>query len=313
MKAFDIDANGKTLDYRVGENLNLEKVKQFFEKKYDVIELIQEKRHVVGTLKKDNSIYFLKLSTTQGISEKTKPEYAWNKEFNKLVLREKSDFWVPINFESGFYNENLFYIITDKFNGNLFTNTPEKTPDLNNLKIKINNIIEFSEKIQSLDIKTLSEKENADANEHFLEKTIAWFEEIPNEVIEKYNVLKLLEIVKHGYLSLNKRPRHGDFTPWHMFDLKNNKIGLIDAEHAMANGIEYYDISYFIQRVFSVLEEEEFARKILTKLIERNYNENKLRVVLSARAIGGFLDESLKPKPNYLIHERFKKWVMDLI
>ena len=36
MKAFEIKVNGKILDYRKSENLDLEKVKKFFEKTYVV-------------------------------------------------------------------------------------------------------------------------------------------------------------------------------------------------------------------------------------------------------------------------------------
>ena len=80
----------------------------------------------------------------------------------------------------------------------------------------------------------------------------------------------------------------------------------------MKNGVEYYDSCYLIQRVFSVLEEQEFAKQIYQMLVKRFYDEEKMKVVLSARAIGGFLDESLKEKPNYKIAEEFKNWILTL-
>lgn len=313
MKAFEIDVNGKKLDYRVGESLDLDEVRKFFSQKYEVVEVLQERRHVVGTLQKGKKTYFFKLATTEGISEATKPEFEWNKEFNRLVPRENSDFWVPKNFESGYFNNNLFYFITDKFEGKMLAKRPDKDSISAHFEANLTKIIIFSEKIQSLNLSRISPRDDFDAREYLIEKTGAWFEGIPQNVKEKYEIDRLLDIVESGYKTLYQRPRHGDFTPWHMFELKNGKLGLIDGEHAMASSIEYYDICYFIQRVFSVLQEKELAKKIFVMLLERNYNENKLRVVLAARAIGGFLDESLTKTPNYSIHEDFKKWVVDLI
>ena len=89
-------------------------------------------------------------------------------------------------------------------------------------------------------------------------------------------------------------------------------MGLFDAEHASSYGVEYYDIAYFIQRVFSVLENEELAQKILVRVLEKNYLRNNLKIVLAARVIGGFLDESLTPFPNYHQAYRFKDWAINL-
>ena len=113
-------------------------------------------------------------------------------------------------------------------------------------------------------------------------------------------------------MSLEKRPRHGDFTPWHLFKVKDKVLVLIDGEHAMKNGVEYYDIGYFMQRIFSVLQNRTFTEDILKQLRKRNYNLDKLRTVLAARAIGGFLDESLTGNPNYLKCNEFKEWVIKI-
>lgn len=120
------------------------------------------------------------------------------------------------------------------------------------------------------------------------------------------------DIVSRGSKSLSAKTRHGDFTPWHIFLLKNGSLGLIDGEHAMANGVENYDICYLIQRVFSVLKETQIALKILELILKRGYSPKKLKVVLIARAIGGFLDEFLTPNPDYLYADKFKNWVLEL-
>lgn len=102
-----------------------------------------------------------------------------------------------------------------------------------------------------------------------------------------------------------KAAARGFYTMAHNPLLGDSKLGLIDGEHAHSLGVEYYDICYFIQRVYSVLEDEELASKIFHKLLSRGYDKSKLRTVLSSRAIGGFLDESFKPSPDYQIASDF--------
>ena len=57
--AFKIGVDGKILDYRLGKNLNLDDVKNFFSKKYKVKKLWQGARHVLGELEKSNQKLFL--------------------------------------------------------------------------------------------------------------------------------------------------------------------------------------------------------------------------------------------------------------
>ena len=305
MKAFDVKANGKIYDYRVGADLNLNEVKNFFEEKeYKIIKIWQEKRHVVSVLKKEKNEYFLKLSPTIGIGITTQVDQRWNDEINKQLSDSK--FVIPRNYESGFYNKNLFYLIEDYFKGELLTKNAE-------YKKSINQIIELSELIQNLKIEALSENDNQNYLEYFIEKVNAWHNEIPEEIKVKYQTNTLFNLIKNNYKNLEIKTRHGDFAPWHMIKLKGNKIGLIDGEHAMKNGVEYYDIGYYIQRVFSVLEDTQSAKEILVNLKNKNYDLIKLKVILAARAIGGFCDETLiAEKTNFDRADKFKNWVISL-
>ena len=61
--------------------------------------------------------YFLKLSTSEGISIVTRNEYEWNNYFNNYS--SDSRFRVPKNYESGLYDSKYFYMITDYFDGEL--------------------------------------------------------------------------------------------------------------------------------------------------------------------------------------------------
>ncbi|MGA2967746.1 MAG: phosphotransferase [Candidatus Levyibacteriota bacterium] len=309
MKAFEVNINGRILNYRNSRDLDLKDVEDFFAKKYQVVKIRQVKRHVVGILEKDGRKLFLKLAPTEGISAVTQNEYQWNGQFNKLVNRD-SKFCVPQNFESGFYKDNLFYLVTDYFDGELYVKTPSKNENPGLVANDISRIIDFAELVQDLPVDEFSLEDNENYLERNFRKVESWFYDIPKEIVEKFAVEKLMGFVGKNYPNLERRTRHGDFTPWHMFKLENGKIGLFDGERAMRNGVEYYDVAYFIQRVFSVLENQNFAKAIFSLLKERNYDLEKLRVVLVSRAIGGFLDESLKEKPNYKIAEEFKTWTL---
>jgi len=313
LKAFKIKVNGKVLDYRVGRELNLAKIREYFSKEYEIRELMSAPRHVVGILQKKggkNQKFFLKLSKSEGISATTQNEYKWNDSFNKNY-KNLTKFRVPKNYESGYY-EGLFYIIMEYFEGSLlcpFAGNGEIIFDY------IKDTIELSEIIQKARIKNLRHNdfiEAKDYKEWFLDKTKAWLEGIPEKTSRQFELEKLLTLVEENYQTLEKRPRHGDFTPWHIIKLEKGGLGLIDGEHAISDSVAGYDICYFIQRVFSELKNAEIAQEIFNELLKRDYDPKKLRTVLTARAIGGYLDESLKPKPDYTYKNRFRDWVLKL-
>lgn len=311
LKAFQIKVGTKILNYRLGEKLDLAEIKSYFNKKYGVKKLLHGSRHIFGELEKDNNIYFLKLSTSEGIGHITKTEFLWNDQFNKLVPRESSSFWVPKNFDSGLYKNKYFYLITDKLDGKLLAETALPLTSNTALIKYLSKVIELSELIQKLNITNLSEKNNTDHHDFFLSKTKSWYNDIPAEVTTQFKIADVLGFVTNNVSTLEQKPRHGDFAPWHIMAY-NNYLFLIDGEHALSNGVQYYDIAYFIQRVFSVLESKIIAEKIYAQLKKRDYDITKLKTVLAARAIGGFLDESLKDKPNYKIANDFKNWVISL-
>ncbi len=312
MKAFEIKANGKYLDYRIPEKLDLNNISKFFSTKYNVLKIWQESRHVLGILEKNGINYFLKLATSNGISVTTKIDFNWNMQFNKLVLRDY-DLWVPQSIDSGLYKDNLFYMVSEYFQGELLAKRPHQGEENKDFKKYIYKIIEFSEFIQNLNIEKLYEDDTEDYHHRFFEKTLSWYKAVPKKIIDKYHVTNLLEFVKNGYKNLNKKTRHGDFTPWHMMELQKGKILLIDGERALKNGTEYYDIGYLIQRIYTVLGNKEFAKEILAILMERNYDLNKLKVILTARAIGGFCDEVLvRDDQNFERADDFAKWTINL-
>lgn len=309
MDPFIINVNGQALDYRQPAALTLKPIYSFFSKDYTVANLWQEGRHVLGWLEKNNRHYFLKLATTPGISAVTQIEARWNHEYNQRLSRATYRFWVPQNYEQGYY-QNLFFLITDRFVGQPLADLRQPSSLNPNLPNYFASIIEFSEIIQTLDLPPLADRDHQKASDSFIQKINSWFHAVPDTIRRQYQLSGLLDLVQTNYHRLRPATRHGDFTPWHLLLLNNGAFGLIDGEHAMANGIELYDIGYFIQRLFSVLHQPQRARQLFHLLIKRHYDPNLLQIILAARAIGGFLDESLAPSPNYAIHDEFQHWVI---
>ncbi|OGD87245.1 hypothetical protein A2164_04325 [Candidatus Curtissbacteria bacterium RBG_13_35_7] len=311
--AFFINVNGRVLDYRIGKELDLNIINNFFEKEYKVRKLWSGGRHVLGILEKSDKKLFLKLATTEGISAVTRIEKDWNEVFNKQISRSKSRFWVPKNYECGEYN-GLFYLITDKFEGQFLSLWP-KTKDIENLLTNsLEHIIDFSETIQKLNTgKTqILTYNNLDHQQFFLEKTRDWFGNIPDEIKADFRIFDLLQIVEKGVINMACCVRHGDFAPWHFIKLNSGQLGLIDGEHATTSGVEYYDIGYLTQRIFCVLKKPELAGDLVSLLNKRKYDILKLKIILAARAIGGFLDESLALIPDYRYIVRFTNWIKKL-
>ncbi|MDD5146998.1 MAG: hypothetical protein PHV63_00400 [Candidatus Daviesbacteria bacterium] len=301
LNSFKVRAGNKILDYRLGEKLNLNQVKLFFQKNYQVKKLWNGSRHVLGILTRNNVDYFLKLSTSEGISIFTKNEHKWNDYFNEYT--KVNNYLVPKNHGRGYFQKKYFYLITDYFDGKLIC---EINGDVNNLVVHIDDIILLSELIQKMPVV------ESDYRMRFINKVNSWFNDIPSSICKRYKVKTLLDIAEKGVDGLSSKPRHGDFTPWHIIKLFDHRLGLIDGEHFLPDGVENYDICFFIQRVFSVLKNPIVARNIYSQLLIKGYKKNKLKTVLAARAIGGFLDESLIEKSEYNFASRFKDWVMQL-
>lgn len=314
MKAFEIKVNGKVLDYRIAGSLDLDEVRKFFQEKYVIKNLRQEGRHVLGILEHNGKEVFLKLATTEGISQISKIEFNWNEQVYKY-LKENYKFSVPQNIDSGFYKDNLFYFIAKYLDGELLAKGPHPDEKFNELNTEdLIRIIELSELIQTFNIDSLSDKDSQNYLDYFKEKTLSWFTDIPENLRNEYRLNELMELIETGSKTLEEKPRHGDFAPWHLMNLQNGKLALIDGEHAMKNGVEYYDICFLIERIFVVLENPNLAKKIFEILVERKYDVKKLKILLASRVIGAFLDSSIyfETTPDFTSAEKFKNWVLSL-
>jgi hypothetical protein len=307
LQAFEIEVDGQILDYRVGTSLDLIDIGKFFEKEYTVESLHNEGRHVLGELVKDDKRLFLKIATTPGIGAMLENERRWNDEFHRTVIQESSAFHVPKNVAHGLYQGKFPYLITEALEGRLIVEKPDPAVMTPVLEENLESIIRFSEFIQTLPVDDYAGA--SDYRERFLMKVHAWFDAVPADVRSKYRLEELLHIVEAGAAGLVKKPRHGDFAPWHLMTLSDNTLGLLDGEHFMPDGVGYYDIGYCIQRIYAVLQQPKIAEKLYAKIIDWGYDEALLSVILAARGIGGYLDASLSTSPDYAMSFAYQIWV----
>ncbi len=303
MKGFNIVINGKKIDYLKGKKINEKELINYFNNLgCQNISLIKDNnlfnRHLLLTGFLNKIKIFIKIATSSGISYINENEVIWYQLVNKKVN-------VPKIYKYGYFKKN-FYFISEYL--------PQNFININYLKNNIDSIIKLAEKISNLKIKKLPADDynpGSTHNEKFIFKVNAHFESLPKKIIYKYRLDLLMAEIKKNYINLKQRCRHGDFNINHMI-LKNKKIYLIDGQLAMTQWVEYYDIGYLIQRIYSQHKNPNLAYEIYKKLIAKGYNKNKLKTILLARAIGGFLDEYISLNKDYSIHKDFKNWILNL-
>ena len=311
---FTVNVGGQKLDYRVKEDLDLNQIKKVLEAKgWWVIELAQPHRNVVGVLEKDGKRFRLKLAGSSGMGVLVKNEVEFLTQASDLLPKDLVVLPTLVEFgEFKLNNQTYPYFIVKELPGKPLVNYPE-TKDTAQLVPFIDQIIQTAEAVSRLpfSLKARDYAGEGDYKDFFLSKTRKWLMAVTEEIREKYQLNALFDIVKAGTPSLAKNFRHGDFAPWHILLLDDKRLGLVDFEHATSEGVQYYDIAYFIQRVFQVLQDENLAKEVYNRLISRDYDQEKLKTVLASRAIGGFLDEQVG-EGNFAQAERFKEWVLSV-
>lgn len=263
----------------------LDLVKNFLQEKgYVVIKLWQPWRHVIGIVKKADKQLFFKMATTVKIGRMTKNEFFWNELISKK-LNLDAPFLVPKNIEKGLFQERLFFFISDYFGDRTLADKyPPRTKGLNKWIFKI---AKTAYVIGNINHKLNNRQKEKPIGEHLLESATEWSSQLQSDT------QPLLEVIRKSRQQVKRAFSHGDFVPWHMYDLKNGKLGLVDAEHGGWKA-KYYDVAYFYLRVRQSLGEKELARKFLLKFIDLLPQEEKssfwdgLKPVLSQRLVGNF-------------------------
>jgi hypothetical protein len=281
----------KTEKHRQSEKLDLQEVKDYFtEKGYEAINVEQVWRHVTGVLKKENNNYFLKLSSTLGVAERTRNEFEWNNLVNSLSDDQRLPVSIPQNHDSGEFKGLFWYL--GEYAGNKVLTRPAEKNETDDLERELSVITETAYKIIGIETdltlpldKKISEEER---KEKFFKKLEHWAEQTPEDVSG------LISFIRERYDYLDTASSHGDFVPWHFIRSEEGKLFLVDGEHAHIVGLKFYDVAYFYHRVFTKLKRSDIADRFLrdfSDLYKFSEGEKELfRLVLAQRLVGGYFD-----------------------
>ena len=270
--------------------LDLNEISTFLNKRgYEVVDLRQPWRHVVGKIKKDGKEFFLKIASTVEIGKKTKNQIDWSEKASKMLKTMK----VPEIKDKGEYKE-LPWFTNEYIGGELLADyvkdrekgTKELSQNLERVALVAKEILELSPDVSSP--KETQEKAGL-VEKMMIEKVDGWIE-LTNK---KESITELRKFMIEKLPEIQFAPSFGDFVPWHMIK-RNEEIYLIDSEHARMEGIKFYDVAYFYHRVFTKLQTPDIADEFMQIFLKlypmSNKDKETLRMILAQRLIGGYMD-----------------------
>lgn len=299
--------------HRNAQELNLDEIANFLKNNGFVeVNLNQQWRHITGSVVKNGTKLFFKLASTEGVAERTKNEFAWNK-----LINNEQELELPVSipriYESGKYN-GLFWFTCEFVEGAPLAQesqsgeTKKLENNLSKIALTAKIILEFkSDKYLPNDERKNDEKE--DPKTVFLDRIKHWMGQFDNNVDDLYDFIE--KRIEYG----QKAPQHGDFVPWHIFTTNKNKLFLIDGEHSKIAGFKFYDIAYFYHRVYTKLKRPDIANKFL-KEFNNIYQFSKadkecFRLILAQRVIGGYFDSNKCGEKNVDLHDELKRKILE--
>lgn len=266
------------------KRLDKKKVRKFLDNlNFGADEIRQEWRHLLAFGKYKNKPSVFKLATTKKTSNYTRNEHYWNDVIKEYKSKKELSFQVPLNYESGQYENGLFYIICEYFPGESLDKAD--TWPLKKIAKMAYEIINMPEPSISRPDTHLNQKRQS-TGEKLLESSIEWSSQV------KGGADKYLKIISDAKDKVKTAPAHGDFTIRQMFLLSNGKIGLIDGEHFGLKGPMYYDPAWFYLRLrieqHSPNSAKKFLKEFKTLLPSKEQATfwTDLRPVLTQRFIG---------------------------
>ncbi len=275
-------------------NIDGKKLNQFLKSiGFEIQQIFQPWRHVIAIGKYQNKDAIFKLASTKTTSTHTKNEYYWNEVVHSTHLKYRQNFTVPQNLSFGNYG-NLFYLIEEKFMGEPFVEN--NVLNISMLSSKIKRIAIAIREIETLPIsktsnfyKDQSKKERKPIGESLYNSAKFWASR------SSLNLDELLLVLEKNKNNVRTCVGHGDFSPRQLY-YENEKIGIIDGEHAGIKGPIYYDTAYFYIRLRSEYDQKDLANhfliefKNLLKIEEKETFWEDLKPVLIQRYIGSVWD-----------------------
>jgi hypothetical protein len=263
--------------------------------------IIQEWRHLIAFGNFQNKKAVFKLASTLTTAQTTQNEFYWNEAVLLTPQNSRLNFTVPQNYSSGQYNK-LFYFIAEWFTQPPLitthsTDTSKLSPFIHQIalatyeleNLPISNNCNFAQSSKS------KRQKQTPIGHRLLASTTEWASQVP------LDLSKFVYEVEKTKNNLKTCVGHGDYVPRQMY-LVQNKIGIIDGEHAGLKGPLYYDAAQFYIRLRLDHKAATLAKKYLLefkKLLSKSNQEKfwqDLKPVLIQRYVGDLWGAKANPK-----------------
>jgi hypothetical protein len=110
---------------------------------------------------------------------------------------------------------------------------------------------------------------NSSPYNNLMKKVDGWLKEpLKSGITSKQDYEAAVKLIDEFKDNLKPSFQHGDFVPWHIFDL-GSKVCLFDGEHAGLAKPRYYDLAYLYSRLYTRSNAVEAARGILRQFIKQ--------------------------------------------
>jgi hypothetical protein len=277
---------------------------------YKIIQLSQVWRHVTGkVIDKDGNARFIKLGSTELISQKTKNEFAWNQYINSSNLSLKMK--VPQVFEFGEF-EGLFWFTSEFIEGQPLC--AQDTPfDLKLLTANIPLLIDDLYTLSNIPSPLVLPNDNSNILEIRRARLLSSAEDYANKLSD-FKLQDLLNFLKERIKSIELSVAHNDFVPWHIL-VANENLYLIDGERSSQLYYRHNDFATFYHRLQSVINSPEIANTFVQDYIERlkltPEDMKGLEAVLAHRLLGGFWETTIDKRFKIDTQQRMMKILLD--
>jgi hypothetical protein len=281
----------------MADNLNVSDIAKFFIKEgYQVMGINQIWRSTTGHLKKDGVEYYLKLASTDTVSESLQNEISWNKNIQSLYKEKDFDrLIVPQIEDEGFYKGKAYFLSRYYYGKPLANRDFSKQSDIQKYLDTIVDIAVFILRTENVELykdHLLTDKQKT--SEFRAEEYISLTKEFAKD-LKQNDVSDLLQIVEEIRGNLKLALNHNSFDVREML-AEGSKIVLIDAEDASEYSPKYNDIAHCYTTLLTRVTDKDIAQDFLNQVKEQ-LNEDEeadfsslLRPLIASNLIGCYWD-----------------------
>lgn len=240
---------------------------------------------------KDGQSYFFKQATDIQLEPLLETEVWWNLTVSRLSdANPRLSLRAPhtLAYASGWY-------ISEYFDAPLLVS--EDHCDAQTLRLHVDRIVSL---LVELDNQLILGDRDRESPLNYTDELIArkidsWsFRPMAAGLLSQEQIVRVKSLLSQHRASLTPTLAHGDFVPWHMFDL-GDRIGLVDGEHASLIKPRYYDLVYLYARVWTTVFAPDEAVRILKLFLDNSQVDRRefaqiFLPMMAARAVGTLHD-----------------------